>query len=311
MKLARVVTHNFGAKVLAVVVALLVWFNASGQEEVVRERAASLVLEGLSDSLAIANPVPPSAQLRIVASRRRVVTIGFRKLEVVIDLTGMAPGRQRVPLTGQHVRGLGGLEPGSVQVTSPSIVEIDLQPMTTRRVQVSLATEGALPDDVALLDGVVIDPAWITVRGPSSALERIQHVSTEPVDLSRVRDSDTRTVALVCELPSVKCDPPRVEVTLRVSPRGERVLANVPPTVLLDSPEIDAEVRPATVSLTLTGPAAVLDTLSSGDVSVLVELSGRRPSNYRLAPTVILPPGVELQRISADSLDVRVFHSGR
>ena len=88
-------------------------------------------------------------------------------------------------------------------------------------------------------------------------------------------------------------------------------MANVPPTVLLDSPDIDAEVTPATVSLTLKGPSAVLDTLSSGDVSVLVELSGRKPASYRLCPSVILPAGVELTRISADTLDVRVFRSGR
>ncbi len=312
MKLARAVTHNFGAKVLAVVVALLVWFNASGQEEVVRVRTAALVLEGLSDSLAIANAVPVSAQVRITASRRRVVTMGFRKLEVVIDLAGLGPGRQRVPLTSQHVRGAGGFAPGSMQVTSPSAVEIDLEPMATRRVQVSLAAEGVLPADVVLLDGgVSIDPAWVTVRGPASAVERIQHVSTDPVDLARVHSSDTRSVALDCGVPAVVCDPARVDVTLRVSPRGERVLANVPPTVLLDSPDIDAEVTPATVSLTLKGPSAVLDTLSSGDVSVLVELSGRKPATYRLCPSVILPAGVELARISADTLDVRVFPSGR
>jgi hypothetical protein len=65
------------------------------------------------------------------------------------------------------------------------------------------------------------------------------------------------------------------------------------------------------VSLTLKGPSAVLDTLSSGDVSVLIELGGRKPATYRLSPNVILPSGVELARISADTLDVRVFRSGR
>lgn len=312
MKLARVVTHNFGAKVLAVIVALLVWFNASGQEEVVRVRTATLVLDSLPDSLVVANAVPASAQVRITASRRRVVTLGFRKLEVAIDLAGLGAGRQRVPLTGQHVRGVGELPPGSIQVTSPSIVEIDLEPLATRRVQVSLATEGVLPSNVVLLEGgITITPAWITVRGPASALERIQHVTTEPVDLARVRDSDTRSVALDCNAPSVVCDPMRVDVTLSVSTRGERVLANVPPTVLLDSPDIDAEVTPATVSLTLEGPSAVLDTLSSGDVTVLIELSGRKPATYRLSPSVILPPGVVLARISEDTLAVRVFRTGR
>jgi hypothetical protein len=65
-------------------------------------------------------------------------------------------------------------------------------------------------------------------------------------------------------------------------------------------------VFPRTVSLTLEGAAAVLDTLSSGDVSVLLDLSGRAPDRYRIAPEIILPPGVTLAGISADTLTVQI-----
>jgi YbbR domain-containing protein len=98
-------------------------------------------------------------------------------------------------------------------------------------------------------------------------------------------------------------------VTLRVSPRAERILANVPPTVLLDSEDMEAEVEPEAVSLTLEGPASVLDTLSSGDVSVLVSVAGREPASYRLAPDVILPAGVRLTGMSTDTLEVRLFRT--
>ena len=65
--------------------------------------------------------------------------------------------------------------------------------------------------------------------------------------------------------------------------------------------------EPDAVSLTLEGPASVLDTLSSGDVSVLVAVGGREPASYRIAPDVILPAGVRLTEISVDTLDVRVY----
>jgi hypothetical protein len=98
-------------------------------------------------------------------------------------------------------------------------------------------------------------------------------------------------------------------VTVRVSARAERILANVPPTVLLDSEDMDADIEPDAVSLTLEGPASVVDTLSSGDVSVLVAVAGREPATYRIVPDVILPPGVRLTEISVDTLDVRVFRT--
>jgi len=93
---------------------------------------------------------------------------------------------------------------------------------------------------------------------------------------------------------------------VRVSEKGERVLANVPPTVLVDSEDYQATVTPNTVTLTLVGPRAVLDTLSSGDVSVLLNLSGLGEERYRMVPEIILPPGVELTAVSVDSLVVDV-----
>lgn len=307
MNVARIFTHNLGAKILALVVAILVWFNASGQEEVVSVRTASLVVNGVSDTLALASPVPASAAVRIAATRRQLLALGFQRLVVAADLTGFGPGRQRIPLTGEDVRGIGGLDPGRVQVVTPSVLDVDLEPLASRRLQVSLATTGDLPGNLVMVDGSAsLDPAWVTVRGPASRVERIQHVSTEPVDLGRIRETGTRDVALDCDGAGLVCDPERVVVTFRVSPRGQRVLPNVPPTVLLDSDDVDAAVEPTTVSLTLEGPTAVLDTLSSGDVSVLLTVAGRTAAVHRIAAEVILPPGVRLLAISADTFAVHL-----
>lgn len=310
MKLARAITNNFGAKVLAVVVALLVWFNASGQEEVSRVRTVPLLLEGLSDSLALSGPVPVTADLRVTATRRQLLALGFQRIAVVADLSGLESGRRRLPLSGEHVRGAGDLAPGRLTVVEPPVLELLLEPLVSRRLQVSLATGGALPANVLLEGGgLTVEPAWVTVRGPASIIERIQHVSTETLQLARVRETTTRELELDCDPRAFACEPDRVTVTLRVSARAERILANVPPTVLLDSEDVDADVEPDAVSLTLEGPASVLDTLSSGDVSVLLAMGGREPARYRIAPDVILPPGVRLMEISVDTLEVRVYRT--
>ena len=312
MKIARAFTHNPGAKLLALVVALLVWFNASGQEQVVRTRTAPLVFEGLPDSLGIATPLPETADVRVAASRRQLVRVGFRRLSVVADLSGFGPGRHRIAFSADAVRGLGGLEAGIVQVVTPDFIEVEIEPLAIRRVQVSLATKNQLPRNMLLLDdGVTIEPAWVTLRGPVSMLERVQHVSTRALDLSKVHGELRRDIALDFDRQMFSCEPARVSLTMRVGERGERVLANVPPTVLLDSDAMEVEIVPNAVSLTLEGPAAMLDTLSSGDVSVLISLGGRSPATYRMAPEVILPPGIHLTASSADTLEVRVYSPGR
>jgi hypothetical protein len=44
--------------------------------------------------------------------------------------------------------------------------------------------------------------------------------------------------------------------------------------------------------------------LSSGDVSVLVDLSGKPPGRYTLAPEVIVPDGVVSYVMDIDSLRI-------
>jgi hypothetical protein len=50
----------------------------------------------------------------------------------------------------------------------------------------------------------------------------------------------------------------------------------------------------------------MLDTLSSRDVSVLIDLTGRPPGQYRLAPEIIVPDGVEKYVMNVDSLMIVV-----
>lgn len=307
MNIKKSLTENLGVKLIAFVVAVFIWFNASGQQEVVRVRTVPIVVENLPDSLTITSPLPSEAEISVRGTKRQQLTMGFKRVLMVIDLGGAEPGRQRVTPTSGSIRLPTGMDRRQVSVLSPGQIDIIIEPIVVRRVDVDLVTTGAVPDNVVLLDGTLkVDPATVRIRGASSYVEGVGSVSTQPLDLSRVRSSIDREIPLVYDPARFDCTPEQVTVTAVVNERGQRVLANVPPTVLVDSDDFVARVSPSAVSLTLEGAVSVLDTLSSGDVSVLLNLSGRRPDRYRLVPEVILPPGVTLGGISSDTLTVEI-----
>lgn len=307
MNIKQVLTENLGVKLIAVVVALFIWFNASGQQEVGRVRTIPLVVENLPDSLTITSDVPSHAEISLRGTKRALLTMGFKRVYLAVDMTGSESGRQRVALTSNHVRLPGGIDRRQVTVVSPSSVDFVVEPLVSRAVEVTLATTGAVPDGHVLMGGTIsIEPPRTIVRGAASRIERIRSVPTQQIDLSRIRAPIDRVVELAYDRNLYRCEPDRVRVTAVVSARGQRVLANVPPTVLVDSDDYVARVYPGTVSLTLEGAVPVLDTLSSGDVSVLLDLSGRRPDRYRMAPEVMLPPGVVLAGMSVDTLTVEI-----
>jgi YbbR domain-containing protein len=312
MNLKKSLTENLGVKLIALVVAMFVWFNASGQKEVVWLKNIPVTLDNLPDSLVVVGNPPAHVEISITGTKRQLILTGFKRISLAIDLAGAVPGRQRVSLSSRNIQLPGGIERHNVRILEPTAIDLNLERLTTRRVQVTLTTTGAIPEHYVVVDGAFsITPSWTYVKGAAAEVNRIETIPTEPLDLGRLKESIERDIALDFDRDRLECKPGVVKVSVRISEKGTRVLANVPPTVLVDSEDYDAKVFPRTVSLTLEGARAVLDTLSSGDVSVLLDLSGRGEARYKLAPEIILPPGVVLTRVSVDSLVVDIFKNAK
>ncbi|MGD8414103.1 MAG: CdaR family protein [Candidatus Latescibacterota bacterium] len=307
MGLKTNLTENLGVKLIALVVALFIWFNASGQKQVVWMKMIPISLENLPDSLVVTGHVPREAEVSIAGTKRQLMLMGLKRLKMSVDLTGAVPGRQRVSLTPRQIHLPSGFDYRNVRILEPVSLDLRLEPLVSKRVKVTPATTGAIKSDLFLLDGSLsVSPSWVSVKGPKSTIDRVNSVTTEPIDLSKVKQSSDREIAIDTQDGRFQCDPDKVIVSVRVDRRGERVFANVPPTILLDSDDYTADVEPTTVAVTLVGPQAVLDTLRYSDVSVLLNLGGVSESRRRMAPEVILPPGVELSQMSVDSLTVRI-----
>jgi len=309
MKLSRIkaaFVENIGAKLFALLVALFIWFSASGQQSATRFYVVPLKLANMPDTLAVVGPYPTEAEVTVTGTKRELLYLSFRRVEVVVNLAAAAPGRFRQRLSSSNVVMPGGLDPRSVTITTPSSIDLFFERLVTKSVPVELGTVGSIPVGYVLLDAPRVEPDKVRIKGPESAVESVHSVTTKPIDLSRVRDSIEREMEVELDRTIFSCEPGVVTVKLAVGQLGERVLPNIPPTVLSDALGLTVEVKPKVVSLTLSGLQSALDTLSSGDVSVLLDLSGKPPGRYTLAPEVILPKGVDSYTMSVDSLTVYV-----
>jgi YbbR domain-containing protein len=321
MGLKKTLTEDLGVKILALVVALFIWFNASGLKEETRPKMIPISIENLPDSLVVTGDVPKEVKVEIkstkrrlmwMAIKRRLTWMGIKPLTLTVDLSEAVPGRQRVSLSPLQIRDTAGIGYSNIRINEPRTLDLRLERLITKRLNVMLSTSGAIPEDLVLLDGAFsITPSWVSVTGPYSALERMSSVTTVPLDLTKIRGSFEKDLPIELSPTLLQCEPDHVTVSVTVVDRAERVLANVPPTVLIDSEDYTATVIPNTVALTVAGPRAVLDTLTYGDVSVLLNLGGLAEARYRMAPEVILPPGVVLTAMSVDSFVVDIVKNAK
>ncbi len=158
--------------------------------------------------------------------------------------------------------------------------------------------------------GITYEPQTILVSGRPSALEQLPGtVLTAPIDLSDQTRSFSRTVPV--QLPPGVFLPTEQNITVTVeidTLTASRRFEHLPVQVQGLEPGFEAVIAPTEVTLLITGPQPILDTLTPGDISIVADLSNLPPGNHQVplqavinregletAGKSVLPPMLEVQ----------------
>ena len=216
--MASLLFRNLGTKLLALAIAVLVWFVFSAQQrERISERTYRIPLSvaNVPAQALIASPLPPIVEVRLSGPFTALRQLDPGKLEAVIDLTG-------APLGERIYR----LDPEDINV--PQQVEVIAITPSEIRVALDAATEKVLPI-VAPLTGapapgyevgqVLVEPPVARLIGPSSALSRMTSVQTDPVSVAERAADFSVPATVIAEAPGVRVKEGQVvTVTVRLRP---------------------------------------------------------------------------------------------
>lgn len=185
--LAGWVTHNFGWKMMALAIAVVIWALVATEPELSTFATVRLEFRNLPDDLEVSSaPVSsvslelrgPSGELRSMAGETQGP--GGVRPEVVLDMSGVQPGERTYAIGDGNVR-----LPRGVRLVraTPSEVRLDFERRGVREVPVvpRFAGDGTNGYAVARFD---VQPPRLLVAGPASHVDRIRSVTTDPVDVS-------------------------------------------------------------------------------------------------------------------------------
>jgi len=199
-----------------------------------------------------------------------------------------------------------GAEVDSVELVPATVtVEIDVRAVeTSKSVPIRPQTSGTVATGFEIA-AISVDPSIVTIFGMPEDLASIEEVSTRPVDIDGI--SATTSIEARLALPDgtrLSEDSDEVVVTFEVEP----TLATR--TFLLGVVCQNADGNLACLpqrdqlAVLLSGPAATLADLGSGDLSLVVDAGGLDAGEHQLTPTVALPDGIELVSVSPQSVTV-------
>ena len=199
----RLVVHNFGLKLLSLVLATGLWFMISKSEQPAEVAVhAPIVFEHVPANLEISSESIPEALIRVRGPERVIRQLRANEVQAEIDLANAKPQERTFDLTAQQVR-----HPRELAVVQivPSQLHLAFDTRLTREVEVHTRVTGIFAEGEQIVR-VEADPARITITGPRRHVERIDAATTDPIDATGTRGSAVFTSNVYVSDPLVQIE---------------------------------------------------------------------------------------------------------
>jgi YbbR domain-containing protein len=197
------VFRNPGTKLLALAIAVLIWFVFSAQQrERISERSYRIPLSvaNVPAGTLIASPLPPSIEVRLRGSFTALRQLDPDKLETVIDLTNAQHGEKIYRLAPEDVN-----VPREVDVIAiaPSEVRVALDTIAEKSLPITARLTGKPAEGFETAE-VTVEPRVARLIGPASALSKMTSVETDPISLADRTASFSVPATVMADLPGVR-----------------------------------------------------------------------------------------------------------
>ena len=280
---------NASYKVLAVVLAVFVWFLARKSGEPIQMSFyAPVVFKNVSPEFQVTSDPP---QVNIVVHTNSRDSFNPQEIQAVLDLDKAQEGTLSYVLTENHI-----LSPVKVEITRihPSQITVRIEELIEKSFSIKSRYHGT-PKKGYLLGDIKIVPDTLTMRGPRSVLEKMDHISAHEIELEGLNESATMRVEL--DLPGgnvqiihQNVDFYTAEVTIISLPIKKR-FDNV--AVYLRNVDYVSVINPKTFNVFVEGPEYLIQELDRDDLFGEIDLSTYEPGNYpKVSPKVVTPEGI-------------------
>lgn len=290
--------EDWGLKVLAIVITLVLWFAVTGQRAPETRRLSGIALEyQRPGDMEISNDPLNKVDVTLEASKGKLDEINANNLVARVDISQLQPGERILRLTNENVSMS---LPDAVRVVriEPYSVALKLERSVERELDVEAKLDGE-PAEGYEVRSVLVTPARIRVRGPESHVNALVKATTETIQIDGQKGTlNPPPVAVDVRDPNAadarntKVVPLDTVVAVRVEigeVQDERRIAGVAVRSMTG-----ATVAPQTAVVVVRGPRSVVARLRSDDVTIIVEQATDGPVRPRLSLPSELSGRVEL-----------------
>lgn len=211
--------ENLGLKLVALLLALLVYVNVYTDRPTTMLVSFPIRIEELPDSLSLSGPAPSAVQAELRGTGKQLLRLRLSEPPLRISLAAASEGRfeRVIAVEDLPLSAVPGVE--VERVRGPKMLELEIERIVSRSVPVAPRLEGTPPAGVRWDGNVAVEPSRVVVRGPRSAVGSIDSLALGVVRLDGRRDTVTVEVAPAGLPDWCTVDPPLVRVIVPITPR--------------------------------------------------------------------------------------------
>lgn len=215
VRIQKALTENIPLKTAALIIAVILWLfvTSKGQTEVSLEIPLEFV--NIPQGLDIVRHDTRSVNIVIRGYERFIRNLKPGDIRLTIDLSKARKGEIQLPIREEDIR-----TPFTISIIKidPSSVRVVFEEKITKRVIVRPVITGR-PDRDYYVSSIVTTPEEITIEGVTSELRRINHIDTEPLDITGVREDIIEEVGLNLVGKKIKPERDKVKIAVRIKRR--------------------------------------------------------------------------------------------
>jgi YbbR domain-containing protein len=300
-QIINALTSNLGTKLISVVIAIVLWMIVLGSRNV--EATKEIPLEVVTPSDVIpSNDIPDRIAFRLSGPKAFLRTVLDRKEDPIrVNLTGAKPGLVTYRFFSDNIRVPIGVK---VLTINPTAVLIKLEAQKRREVPVKVELRGAVPDGYRVAK-TEVRPPTVRLKGAETRVDAVNEALTMPVDISNLKHSIEKEVALDLTRYSVQLDGPTPKVFVDIEPVSANYRIKNVDIRVLSSYKVKLEEK--TVSVLVRADPKDLKALTPGKIYGVVDLKSQPKGEYNESVKVTLPDGVGLVKVIPEKVNITLY----
>ncbi|MBF0352186.1 MAG: hypothetical protein HQM11_14225 [SAR324 cluster bacterium] len=287
------ISENNAFKILAVFLALGIWFQAKrGAETTEMSFFAPIVFKQLPANLIITSDPPPMVNVSALIVTRRGKTFNPNDVQLILDLSNLNSGTFPYDLTTDQVTA-----PSNIRILSisPAQITIQTEEIIERVIPLKPRYQGQLKQNY-VLEKIEVIPDSVTLKGPKSRMQNLSNIFTKEINLQDLNSSIDLIVHLDLPDKTLQIIDTNIDFyTARISVISlpiRRLFNNVP--IYLTNATYVSVINPPTFNLQVEGPADIVEHLDPTQIYGVVDLTDYKPGTAKVIPTPVVPKEITI-----------------